>query len=466
MSSDSMNKSEENKSLAILTIILTLDLIAFASILPLFPSIFEKYSATNDNDLLLKYMNTSITLLQDFLHIPSDSRYNLVLYGGSLGFLYSLLQFFCFPLFGGLSDIYGRKPILIVSIIGSLISYILWYFADSFTIFFLSRVVGGLTKASTSISIAISADICDNKKKVKGIALIGIAFSVGFIIGPLIGAILSATTMNTRKDIPVAIFSIFTSVIELVIVILFLKETLLIRKQKINHIYQKVVLYINPKSLFNYEAIVGSISKKRHENIKNLSRYYFMYLFFYSGLEFTLSFLTHQKFSFTSSDQGKMYFYIGILMIILQGGILRRIPSERQLKTVLIAILIIIPSYVVIAFSNNMVGFGIGLTMYSIASAFIVPCLTSMVAEMCSDSNKGTTMGVFRSLGALARAIGPIFTSSIFWLMGSTFCYCFIGILFIFPLIGLYQFNAAATENLKEQVLEEKSEMLKNKTSP
>lgn len=243
----------------------------------------------------------------------------MVLYGGFLGSLYSFLQFFCFPIFGGLSDVYGRKPILIVSIVGSLISYILWFFANNFTIFFLSRVVGGLTKASTSISIAIAADICDSNKKVKGIALIGIAFSVGFIIGPLVGAILSTNTTNIRKDIPVAIFSIVVSIIELFIVLIFLKETLIVRKQKLNDIYGKIILYINPKALFNYDAIAKSVVVKKQENIKSLSRSYFLYLFFYSGLEFTLSFLTHQKFSFTSADQGKMYFYIGVLMIILQG---------------------------------------------------------------------------------------------------------------------------------------------------
>uniref|UniRef100_A0A0K0E4U1 MFS domain-containing protein n=1 Tax=Strongyloides stercoralis TaxID=6248 RepID=A0A0K0E4U1_STRER len=460
MSSEAITKSIENKSLGILTIILILDLIAFASILPLFPSIFERYSNKDDKDFLLQIIDSLITLIQDILKIPTDSRYNLVLYGGFLGSLYSFLQFICFPIFGGLSDVYGRKPILIVSIIGSLISYFFWFFADTFTIFFISRIIGGLTKASTSIGIAIAADICDSKKKVKGIALIGISFSVGFIVGPLIGAILSTNTTNIRKDIPVAIFSIIISLIELIIVIFFLQETLLIRKQKLNDIYQKVILYINPKSLFNYDAINGSINKEKHENIKSLSRSYFLYLFFYSGLEFTLSFLTHQKFAFNSGDQGKMYLYIGILMIILQGGILRKIPSERQLKTIIISLIIIIPAYTIIAFSNSMFTFRIGLTMYSVASAFIVPCLTSMVAEMCSDSIKGTTMGVFRSLGALARAIGPIFTSSVFWLMGSTFCYTFIGVLFIFPLIRLYQYENKVTEVLRPQIEEEYNKII------
>uniref|UniRef100_A0A0N4YZZ6 MFS domain-containing protein n=1 Tax=Parastrongyloides trichosuri TaxID=131310 RepID=A0A0N4YZZ6_PARTI len=445
MSSETMAKVSENKSLTILTIILILDLISFASILPLFPSIFERYSKNND-DATLDIIDNIISKIQDILDIPNDARYNLVLYGGFLGSLYSLLQFLCFPIFGGLSDVYGRKPMLIVSIIGSLFSYILWFFADNFTIFLLSRVVGGLTKASTSISVAIAADICESKNKVKGMALIGISFSVGFILGPLIGAVISINSTADRKDIFVSLVAIVISIVELFVVIIFLEETLPVKLQKLKNIYRKVILYINPKSLFEYEAISGTMETEKLRNIQRLSRAYFLFLFFYSGLEFTLSFLTHQKFSFNSGDQGKMYFFIGILMIILQGGVLRKISSDKQLRTVVISITLIIPAYIIIAISDNMFGFRIGLGMYSISSAFIVPCLTSMVADMCTEGGKGTTMGVFRSLGALARALGPIFSSSVFWLMGSTFCYSFIGILFVIPLLALMNFKDASTQ--------------------
>jgi len=119
--------------------------------------------------------------------VPELHRYNNVFFGGILTSVFSLLQYLSSPLFGALSDAYGRKPLLLVSIAGSLVSYTAWLFADNFTIFVVSRVIGGLSKASVSVSVAVVADICPMKRRGHGMALVGIAFSLAFMIGPMIG---------------------------------------------------------------------------------------------------------------------------------------------------------------------------------------------------------------------------------------------------------------------------------------
>ncbi|VDK19565.1 unnamed protein product [Anisakis simplex] len=138
---------------------LIFDLLAFTSILPLFPIIIDFYAKDPDSNCG---------------HYDDISS-------GLLGSLFSALQFLSSPVLGALSDVYGRKPILIVSLCGSLCSYLLWYNASKFSIFVLSRVIGGISKASTSIYTAIISDLY-SEQNVVGKGMVFIFFIVFIII--------------------------------------------------------------------------------------------------------------------------------------------------------------------------------------------------------------------------------------------------------------------------------------------
>uniref|UniRef100_A0A914EF23 Major facilitator superfamily (MFS) profile domain-containing protein n=1 Tax=Acrobeloides nanus TaxID=290746 RepID=A0A914EF23_9BILA len=135
--------------------------------------------------------------------------------------------------------------------------------------------------------------------------------------------------------------------------------------------------------------------------------------------------------------QGRMYFFVGVLMFILQASYVRRIPNARQHMAALVGISLIIPGYLFIGIAHQQYIFYAGLALYSIASAIVVPSLTTLISNLSPEHEKGGTMGVFRSIGALARACGPIFGASMFWLCGPTFCYAFGGFLLAIPLIML-----------------------------
>ena len=117
-----------------------------------------------------------------------EEKFNAVLFGGLLGSLFSFLQFIASPLIGGLSDHFGRRPLLLLSTAGVALSYALWVNASSFSLFVLARIIGGLSKGNVSLATAIVADVSGPKTRQKGMALIGIAFSIGFLVGPLVGA--------------------------------------------------------------------------------------------------------------------------------------------------------------------------------------------------------------------------------------------------------------------------------------
>jgi len=110
-----------------------------------------------------------------------------VLFGGLIGSWFSLIQYISMPVIGSLSDIYGRKPLMIITLIGISISYSFWSLSGSlFTIFLISRTIGGFSKGNISLSTAIVTDVSSESDRGKGMALIGISFSVGFIVRKII----------------------------------------------------------------------------------------------------------------------------------------------------------------------------------------------------------------------------------------------------------------------------------------
>ncbi|KRZ42512.1 Major facilitator superfamily domain-containing protein 10 [Trichinella pseudospiralis] len=316
-----------------LLFILFLDIIAFSSILPLFPSILNYYATKSLKGDLYQILSNTIKSYCQAIGLPDNERLISVFFGGALGSLFSGLQFISSPWFGAMSDAYGRKRMLLISLAGTFTSYLLWSCASSFGIFMLSRIIGGLSKASTSISIAIVADLFPPEERGKGMAFVGLAFSSGFVIGPTLGAI--AAYWNRMKTISIftpAYFALLITSIEILWVWIFLKETLpeVKKKKDRNLVSPQFFSYINPASLFVFKPLEKRIEQK--------------------------------------------------------------------------------------------------------ASGIVVPCLTTEVSSQVSPTEKGSVLGIFRALGSLARAIGPVCASTVFWLFGDTITYIIGGLLMFVPL--------------------------------
>ncbi|KAM8866219.1 major facilitator superfamily domain-containing protein 10 isoform 4-T6 [Synchiropus picturatus] len=184
-------------------------------------------------------------------------------------------------------------------------------------------------------------------------------------------------------------------------------------------------------------------TKERMRRLQVLGLVYFCYLFLFCGLEFSLSFLTHQRFHFTSMQQGKMFFFIGILMALIQGGYARRMKPGQHIQAVSMAITTLIPAFILIGLSWNLTMLYAGLALYSFAAAVVVPCLSTLVADHGSVNQKGTVMGILRSLGSLARAMGPIVSSSVYWIAGAQTCFLLTAASFVVPLVLLKSIGRA-----------------------
>ncbi|XP_077877042.1 major facilitator superfamily domain-containing protein 10 isoform X1 [Ictidomys tridecemlineatus] len=367
-----------------------------------------------------------------------------------------------------------------------------WAASRSFAAFLASRVIGGISKGNVSLSTAIVADLGSPPARSQGMAVIGVAFSLAFTLGPMLGASLSVEMAPW--------LSLFFAVSNLLFIFCFLPETLPPEKRvswrlgpmecplSLCHclvpreqccplwclgacsagavLFLKLVGLSNspqapsvalgfraaadllsPVALLRFAAVArGQDPPTRDKlgSLRGLGLVYFLYLFLFSGLEYTLSFLAHQHFQFSSLQQGKMFFFIGLTMATIQGTYARRISPGREVAAVKRALLLLVPAFLLIGWGHSLPVLGLGLLFYSFAAAVVVPCLSSMVASYGSPGQKGTVMGTLRSLGALARAVGPMVAASVYWLAGAQVCFTVCSGLFLFPFLLLLKLRHPA----------------------
>ncbi|XP_014288255.1 major facilitator superfamily domain-containing protein 10 [Halyomorpha halys] len=430
-----LNKKTGSKMSFIIFWSLLIDLMAFTMILPLMPALMDHYQKTDPSDGLYQYFSSIINKFQ--VQVGAPDAANSVLFGGFLGSLFSFLQYVVSPLAGGLSDRYGRKPILLSCLIGIAVSYGLWAVSYNFAFFVIARIIGGLSKGNVSITMAIITDVSTASTRAAGMALVGIAFSMGFIIGPLIGAFIAKWAIfsgNMYWFVLPALFALFLSIVDIIFIFFFFEETLPKEKRakSIAASLGHAMTYINIVSLFKFSA-VQNLSQSGRESLIRLGLIYFVYLFLYSGLEFTLTFLTHYHFGFTPMHQGTMFFCIGLVMAVLQGGYVRRIATNKVKSAAFFGLLLIVPSYISVGAASTEILLYFGVFLYALSTAFVVPCLTTLASQFGGDDTKGTVLGVFRSLGALARALGPIVASVSFWTFGSRVTYLVGAIALLWP---------------------------------
>ncbi|KAG0352079.1 hypothetical protein BG005_008439 [Podila minutissima] len=354
---------------------LLLDILAFTIILPLFPRLLQFYrdSEHGDQNSLLAWSLTRLTEFQSMIGLDDPAsastggikrppKMDIVLLGGALGSLFSVLQFVASPVIGKLSDVLGRRRVLLVSMLGNLISCGVWLFSSSFELFVLSRVIGGLSEGNVQLSIAMISDITTPATRSRGLAMVGIAFAISFTIGPALGAYFANKDLvSTFPALAQYGLHPFSGSALLALVLLTVESLYLYAKlpetnsESWRLAVQKTVeeerrakeqakdtsgsstgglatAAAHKSTNIDPEAIV----RLQHSYLARLSFTHFAHLFLFSGMEFTLTFLTFHLFDFSHMQQGALLGYIGILSSLIQGGYVRRVAHKVGEKRMVI----------------------------------------------------------------------------------------------------------------------------------
>jgi MFS family permease len=422
---------EARSVLGIVFLTLFLDLVGFSIVFPLFPAMLTYYLELEGESGILGTMVAVLDRFSAFAGSPNEFG-AVVFFGGALGSLYALLQFVFAPIFGTLSDRVGRRPILLVTIAGLAVSYALWIFAGSFALLIAARVLGGIMSSNISTATAVVADVTSVRNRGRGMALIGMAFGLGFIVGPAIGGFSAAIDLTERYpdlaaygvnpfSVP-AIIAFVLSVINLGFVALRFPETLKPEARS-----ERVKRTVNPAALFRAENYPG-VTPTNWTN--------FLFLSAFAGMEFTLTFLAMDRLDYGPRRNGLMFLFVGIVLAAVQGGyVRRRADAIGPRKMAMHGLITTMPGLVCLAFAQSTLLLYVGLFFMAVGSAQVIPCLTSLASAYAPPHEQGRILGVFRSLGALARALGPIAICLIYWRWSATAAYL-VGAAFI--LLPLY----------------------------
>ncbi|KAF2715143.1 MFS general substrate transporter [Pleomassaria siparia CBS 279.74] len=412
------------KVLRVLFLSLLLDLISFTFILPLFPKLLEFYrdheasragSGTTILSRILKGLNT----YKNSFAKPINDRYDIVLLGGALGSLFSFLQAIASPIIGTLSDKYGRRTALLWSMAGNVLSVALWVAATDFRTFLASRVVGGLSEGNVQLAMAIATDISDDTQRGATMALVGVCFSIAFTFGPALGAYLSTiTTVAANPFASAAAFSLFLIVTESVYLYFCLPETLPIIPLKERAASNGTTNgHVNNNGTASQEKEKPRVRTNSH-TILNATHFFF--ILFFSGMEFSLPFMTYDLFAYGSAQTGKLLGFIGLVASLLQGSVVRRSHPLTVVKMGVVACTI---AFFMLGRVTSQRGLYGAAALLAVTSATVVTGLNSLSSFEAGSGERGEKLGNHRSFGQIGRSLGPLIFCSMYWWAGREMAY-------------------------------------------
>ena len=318
------------------------------------------------------------------------------LWGGILTTSFAVMQFLFGPVVGGLSDRYGRRPVLLISLVIQALDYLVMAVAGTIWLLLAGRIVGGITAATQSTANAYVADISRPEEKAANFGLVGAAFGIGFVLGPLIGGLLGE--FGTRAPFYAAAALAAANAVFGWIV---LKETV---TDEIRRPFSWA--RANPLGTFRVLGKLPGISK--------LLMVYFLYQFAFTVYPATWSFFGQERFGWGPGTIGLSLGLFGISLAIIQGWLIRyvlRWLGERG--TVIYGHAFDIFAFVVLAFVTSG-SLALILTPMAALAAVITPALQAIMSKTVGDDQQGELQGALTSVSAVAMMLAPMAMTGVF----------------------------------------------------
>lgn len=366
-------RSNTRASLGFIFVTILVDVIGIGIIIPVLPSLIEKLTGEG---------------------LSEASRI-----GGWLLFAYAIMQFVCAPFLGALSDKYGRRPILLLSLLGLGLDYVFHAFAPTLAWLFVGRVLAGITGASFTVATAYIADISTPEKKAKNFGLVGAAFGLGFIIGPVIGG-LAAKWGGVQAPF---LFAAALSFLNLIYGFFILPESLPPEKRQSALRWQKA----NP---------IGSLIELRHYPvvIGFLIPFSLIYIAGYA-VQSTWTFYTMYRFDWDEAMVGYSLAIVGVVVAVVQGGLIGIVVKKfGQYSTIMVGMAFWCLGLFLFAFASKswmMFAFIIPYCLGGVAG----PTLQGIMSNVVPETMQGRLQGTLTSVMSLTAIIGPPLMTYVFY---------------------------------------------------
>ncbi|HET6845617.1 MAG TPA: MFS transporter, partial [Anaerolineales bacterium] len=362
----------KNKQLFSVILVVFIDLLGFSLILPLLPY----YAAT-------------------FGSTPFIT--------GLLVASYAAAQLIGAPLLGRLSDRYGRRPILLASVLGTALGFVLLGFARALWVLFLSRVIDGLTGGNLSVAQAYISDVTDAKDRARGLGMIGAAFGLGFIIGPAVGGILSQWGYHVPALVAAAL-----AAANLCLIYFWLPESLPIERRG---------AAIAQRAPVTLEALISAL-KRPFTGPLLISRFVFGVAFAILQLIFSLYALS--KFGLTATQTGYILAYVGVLAVITQGFLVGRLAhAVREDVLILACATLLAFGLAAWAWSPTVVIMLVAVAPVSFAGGMLNTLLSSTLTKAVDRTETGGILGFSAGIESSTRIIAPVLGGALLQQLGA-----------------------------------------------
>jgi multidrug resistance protein len=322
---------------------------------------------------------------------------------GLLSMSFAAFQFVATPILGRLSDQHGRRPLLLLSLLGSAVGYVMFGLAHSLAMLFAARIIDGITGGNVSIAQACIADVTKPADRSKTFGLLGAAFGLGFILGPAIGGAASEAWGLSAPAFLAAGLAFCNTVYGFFV----LPETHPVDKRRIAD--------VSARSL---SPIGGVLRAMRHQQLGRIFLGIFFFNCAFSGLQSNFSLFALVRFDWGPKQAALLFSLIGIVGAVTQAVIVRKlVKAFRDRSVAVVGLMLQTVSYLLTAFAplawmlypiSAITSFSIGITQ---------PTLTGIISNAVSESEQGLMLGTSQSVTALTRIIGPLWAGWAFdWL--------------------------------------------------
>ncbi len=357
----------------ILLLIVFIDMVGFGIMLPYMPFWAERFGASE----------SAVTLLMS---------------------VYAFFQFFCaFPL-GWISDRWGRKPILALSIFGSVLSFSLLAVADSLWMLFLARGLGGVMGANIAVAMAYVADVTEAEERAKGMGLMGAAFGLGFILGPAFGGLLAMGDPGNVDHRLAFYLAAGVCAVATVLTLILLKEPerlgaaiqhgLMTRLRTFGEVLREPLVLL--------PILIGTISGVAM-----------------AGLEGTYALWVERAHGWGPFEVGLVFAYIGAILVVVQGGAVGPVAARfGEAKMLMAGLVVLCLGMALIPPSVNVFMVGVSGALVAIGYAFCDPAISSLISRNSPADKQGAVMGVLQSANSMVRVIGPAIAGVLFQYLG------------------------------------------------
>lgn len=355
----------------ILFLIVFVDLVGFGLVIPLLPFYAQRFAAS-----------------------PLEMT--------ALFATYSLMSMVMAPLWGRLSDRVGRRPVLMASMMAAALAYGWLAFADALWMVFAARAFAGACAGNIAAAQAYIADVTTPEKRARGMGMIGAAFGLGFIIGPVIGGVVAGADIATADLRTPGLIAAGLSLAACLGALFLLPESLKA-----------------PRTGARRGRLTAARSAFTRPVLARLLSVSFLVTLAFSGMETTFAWWAIAQFGWGPRPTGFVFFYVGLLSALMQGGLIGRLSKRYGEERLMLAGLCSIGlGLLLMPFARDLPLLMLAMSALALGMGAMQPSLSSLISRRAGGEEQGEVMGVAQSVGSLSRVLGPIVAGALFTELG------------------------------------------------